>query len=151
MQLILLKKVVNLGDLGEIVKVKSGYGRNYLIPQGKAIFATKNNIASFEQRKAELEAKADSELAACKKRAEAITILENITVPAHASDEGKLYGSVGAREIANAVTTMGVELNKQEILLPDGPLRVTGEHEVKLRLHTDVEVVIKVNVVKDDA
>jgi large subunit ribosomal protein L9 len=150
MQLILLEKVTNLGNLGDIIKVKPGYGRNFLIPQGKAIFATKNNLAFFEQKKAELEAKATGDFEQSKKRAQQISELTDITISAHASDEGKLYGSVGSREIANAVTTRGIELLKQEVLLPNGPLRTVGEHEVRLKLHTDVTAILKVNVIGDE-
>lgn len=147
MQVILLEKVSNLGNLGEVVNVKSGYGRNYLVPQGKAVFASKDNIAKFEERKSELEAKAASKLESANHRAEQIKALDVIKITSHASDEGKLYGSVGAREISDAVTSMGVELSKAEVLLPNGPIRSTGEHEVQLAVHSDIKFNLKVVVV----
>lgn len=150
MQLILLEKVTNLGNLGETVKVKAGYGRNFLVPQGKAVYATKKNIEHFADRKGELEAKAQVGLEQAQKRAAAISVLTNVVIKAHAGDEGKLYGSVGAREISDAVTTMGVELAKKEVLLPNGPLRNVGEHEVNLSLHTDVQSTLKFTVVGEE-
>lgn len=150
MQLILLEKVTNLGNLGDTVKVKSGYGRNFLVPQGKAVYATKKNITHFAERKGELEAKAQAVLEQAKKRAAAVLALTNIVIKAHAGDEGKLYGSVGSREISDAVSTMGVELAKKEVLLPNGPLRNVGEHEVALSLHTDVELTIKFTIVGEE-
>ena len=150
MQLILLEKVTNLGNLGETVKVKAGYGRNFLVPQGKAVYATKKNIQHFAERKGELEAKAQVGLEQAQKRAAAISALANIVIKAHAGDEGKLYGSVGAREISDAVTTMGGELAKKEVLLPNGPLRNVGEHEVNLSLHTDVQLALKFTIVGEE-
>ncbi|MBP9722478.1 MAG: 50S ribosomal protein L9 [Gammaproteobacteria bacterium] len=150
MQLILLEKVKNLGNLGDIVSVKPGYGRNFLVPHGKAVFATKQNVAHFEERKADLEAKASGILENAKKRAEALAALENIVITAHAGDEGKLFGSVASREISEAVTTTGVELAKNEILLPNGPIRTIGEHEVQLNLHSDVQLSIKILVKSED-
>jgi large subunit ribosomal protein L9 len=147
MQLILLEKVSNLGNLGDVVNVKSGYGRNYLVPQGKAAFASKDNLAKFQERKAELEAKATSKLEHAHKRAEEIKVLDVIKISSHASDEGKLYGSVGAREISDVITSMGVELCKSEVLLPNGPIRSIGEHEVQLSVHTDIKFNVKVLVV----
>lgn len=146
MQVILLEKVKNLGNLGETVNVKPGYGRNYLVPQGKAVFATKKNIESFAEKKAEFEARAAAGLADANKRAEELQALSNIVITAHAGDEGKLFGSVGAREIADAVSTMGVELAKHEVLLPTGPFRKTGEFEVQLSLHSDVQFPIKFTI-----
>lgn len=150
MQLILLEKVNNLGSLGDLVNVKSGYGRNYLVPQGKAIFATKENLAKFEERKAELEAKEAANLEEAKNRAEQIKALGIVTIKSHASDEGKLYGSVGAREISDAVASLGVELCKSEVLLPNGPIRSTGDHEVQLSVHSDVKFAINVLVEGDE-
>jgi len=145
MELILLEKVLNLGDLGDKVNVKPGYGRNYLMPLGKAVPATAANIAEFEQRRAELEKMASDKLVSATGRKK---LLENVevTIPAHASDEGKLYGSIGPREIADAVTALGEELLKSEVIMGEGPIRFLGEHEVVIHLHADVETQIKVIV-----
>lgn len=143
MELILLQKVQNLGDLGDKVNVKPGYGRNYLVPQGRAIPATKANIAEFEARRAELEKAAMSRLSSAEDRLKALDGLE-ITMTANASEEGKLYGSIGPREIADAVEKLGPKVEKSEVILGEGPLRFTGEHEVLVHLHADVEATIKV-------
>lgn len=143
MELILLQKVQKLGDLGDKVNVKPGYGRNYLVPQGRAIPATKANIADFEARRAELEKAAMSRLSSAEDRLKALDGLE-ITMSANASEEGKLYGSIGPREIADAVEKVGPKLEKSEVILGEGPLRFTGEHEVLVHLHADVEATIKV-------
>jgi large subunit ribosomal protein L9 len=143
MELILLEKVQKLGDLGDKVNVKPGYGRNYLVPQGMAIPATADNIAEFEARRAELEKAALVKLTSAKDRSEGLEGFE-ITLSANASEEGKLYGSIGPREIADAVTADGPQLEKSEVVMGEGPLRFTGEHEVILNLHADVETHIKV-------
>lgn len=143
MELILLEKVQNLGDLGEKVTVKPGYGRNYLLPQGKAVPATAENVAKFEAHRAELEKAAQEKLSDAERRAAGLADLE-ITVTANASDEGKLYGSIGPREIANALAEAGHEIEKSEVIMGEGPLRFTGEFEVHLQLHADVESIIKV-------
>jgi large subunit ribosomal protein L9 len=145
MELILLEKVQNLGDLGDTVKVKPGYGRNYLMPLGKAVPATAANIAEFEARRAELEKKALKKLSTASERSQALEGFE-VVVAANASEEGKLYGSIGPREIAAAVTDMGPQLSKSEVVMGDGPIRFLGEHEVVLHLHADVETHIKVIV-----
>lgn len=145
MELILLQKVQKLGDLGDKVNVKPGYGRNYLVPQGRAIPATKANIAEFEERRAELEKAAMSRLSSAEDRLKALDGLE-ITMTANASEEGKLYGSIGPREIADAVEKEGPKLEKSEVILGEGPLRYTGEHEVLVHLHADVDATIKVVV-----
>ncbi len=145
MELILLEKVQNLGDLGEKVNVKPGFGRNYLVPQGKAVPATTENIALFEARRAELEAIAVERLGGAETRRDAMTGVE-IEITANASDEGKLYGSIGPREIADAVTALGHSLNKSEVILGEGPIRNTGEFEVLIQMHADVETTIKVSV-----
>jgi large subunit ribosomal protein L9 len=145
MEVILLEKVQNLGELGDKVKVKPGYGRNYLVPSGKATPATPENIAQFEQRRAELEKAQAERMGAAEGRAGQLRDV-SVTIQAKAGNEGKLYGSVGTREIADAVTATGVELEKHEVLLPDGALRETGEHEVALHLHSDIDVTIKVVV-----
>jgi large subunit ribosomal protein L9 len=145
MELILLEKILKLGDLGDKVNVKPGYGRNYLVPTGKAVPATAKNIAEFETRRAELEKAALAKLGSAEERSTGLAGLE-ITLSANASEEGKLYGSVGPREIADAVTSMGCEISKAEVIMGDGPLRFTGEHEVVLHLHADVETRIKVTI-----
>jgi large subunit ribosomal protein L9 len=148
MQLILLQKVVNLGGLGDKVNVKPGYGRNFLIPYGKAVPATAKNIAEFETRRADYEAKAsDIHVAAEARKAK----LEgaSVTLKANSSTEGKLYGSVGPRDIAEAFTAAGLQLGKSEVVMSDGPLRRTGEFEITVHLHADVETKVKVVVVPE--
>lgn len=145
MELILLEKVQKLGDLGDKVNVKPGYGRNYLVPQGKAVPATKANIAAFEERRAELEKAAVKKLSGAEERLSALEGFE-ISMHANASEEGKLYGSIGPREIADAVTAAGPNLEKAEVIMGEGPIRYTGEHEVLVHLHADVETTIKVTI-----
>lgn len=145
MELILLEKVQNLGDLGDTVKVKPGYGRNYLMPLGKAVPATASNIAEFEARRAELEKKALKKLSSASDRSQALEGFE-VSLTANASDEGKLYGSIGPREIAEAVSAIGPQLSKAEVVMGEGPIRNIGEHDVVLHLHADVETNIKVIV-----
>jgi large subunit ribosomal protein L9 len=143
MEIILLEKVNNVGAIGDRVRVKSGYARNYLIPQGKATLATPANIAKFEARRAELEAKAAGEVAEAQARAkklEGVTL--KITMPAGA--EGKLFGSVGTVDIAEAIEKIGVTVERSEVRLPEGPLRVAGEHQIELHLHTDVNIDLRV-------
>ncbi|MGA1561694.1 MAG: 50S ribosomal protein L9 [Gammaproteobacteria bacterium] len=139
MDVILLEKVANLGQLGDKVTVKPGYARNFLIPQGKAKPATPDNLAEFEARRAELEKSAAEALAKAQARADAIGALK-ISIAHAAGEEGKLFGSVGATEIAAAVTAAGAELKKAEVRLPNGALRSTGEHTVGVQLHTDVMI-----------
>ncbi|TLX21262.1 MULTISPECIES: 50S ribosomal protein L9 [Thermomonas] len=151
MQLILLQKVTNLGNLGDKVDVKPGYGRNYLVPQGKAVPATAANLAEFEAKRAEYEAKAQSNLDAASAR-QAKLADASVTVAANASTEGKLFGSVGPREIAEALTKqLGVEVNKSEVVMGEGPLRHTGEFEVLVHLHADIDTTVKVVVVPEAA
>jgi large subunit ribosomal protein L9 len=145
MEVILLQKVDNVGGIGDLVRVKSGYARNYLIPQGKATLATAENKAKFELRRAELEAKAAAELTAAQSRAKKLEGLV-LKIEMQAGAEGKLFGSVGTVDIAEAIGQHGVEVERSEIRLPEGPLRVVGEHQVDLHLHTDVNVEIKVVV-----
>ncbi len=145
MELILLEKVANLGDLGETVKVKPGYGRNYLVPQGMAVPATPDNVAAFEARRAELELAAAEKLGDAESRRVTLEELV-IEITANASDEGKLYGSIGPREIAEAVSEQGRPLEKSEVIMGEGPIRYTGEYEVLIQLHADVETTIKVLV-----
>lgn len=145
MELILLEKVQNLGNLGDRVKVKSGYGRNFLVPSGKAVPATENNIARFEARRAELELAAKDRLTSAQARNAALSGVV-VTLSANASDEGKLYGSIGPREIADALAQLGHEVSKSEVILGEGPIRTTGEFNVTLNLHADIETSIKVIV-----
>ena len=145
MEVILLEKVGKLGEIGDKVNVKAGYGRNYLVPQGKAVFATEDNLAEFEKRRAELEAAAQEKLKEAQARAEKLAVLEVISITAQAGDEGKLFGSIGTRDIADAVTQKGVEVSKSEIKLPEGTLRELGEYAIDIQLHA--EVITAVNVV----
>ncbi|MFZ5602015.1 MAG: 50S ribosomal protein L9 [Pseudomonadota bacterium] len=149
MDVILLEKTRNLGNLGDKVKVRSGYGRNFLIPQGKAVPATENNIKFFEERRAELEKQANEKLAAAQARAEKLIAIAAVTVSAKAGDEGKLFGSVGTRDIADAVTAAGLEVAKAEVLMPNGLIRAVGDYEITLQLHSDVAATIKVSVVPE--
>ncbi len=144
MNVILMDKIHKLGELGQQVKVKPGYGRNFLIPQGKAVPATKANIAIFEARRAELEKELAVKTAAAKQRAAQLEAL-NLTLTMLAAEEGKLYGSVGAAEIVDAIKAQGVEAHKNEVQLPNGPFREMGEYEVELHLHHG-EVIAKVKV-----
>ena len=149
MEVILLENIGNLGGLGDKVDVKAGYGRNYLVPQGKAVPATRSNIAEFETRRAELEAAAAAALSAAEQRAEAINALQPVTIGANAGDEGKLFGSVGTRDIADAVTAAGCEVDKAEVRLPEGPLRELGEFEVDIQVHGDVTATVVIAVVAE--
>lgn len=146
MNVILLEKIDNLGTIGDTVKVKPGYGRNYLLPQGKATLATKENMAKFESMRAELEQKSKDELTRATARAEQLEGLD-VTVSAKAGSEGKLFGSIGTFDLVEAIGAAGVEVERSEIRLADGPLRTTGEHDVELHLHSDVDVTLKVTVV----
>lgn len=138
MEVILLEKVGKLGNIGDKAKVKAGFGRNYLIPQGKAVFATESNIAEFESRRAELEAKAADTLTAAQARADQLAALDPIVISVIAGDEGKLFGSVGVRELEDAIGNAGVEVSKNEISLPDGALRQIGDFVIDIQLHSDV-------------
>jgi large subunit ribosomal protein L9 len=149
MRVILQEKVANLGKVGDAVVVKAGYARNFLLPNGKAIRATEANIAEFEKRRAELEKRAEKLVDEAKARLEKILALE-VVLEAQSSDEGKLFGSVTPREIAEAVTAAGVELCKSEVKLPEGPIRATGEFEADLVLHSDVQGKMKL-IVKSSA
>jgi large subunit ribosomal protein L9 len=150
MELILLEKVKNLGDLGDTVKVKSGYGRNFLLPQGKALPATEANRKVFEERKAELVKKASDSLNAAKARVEKLAGAV-VKVKALAADEGKLYGSVGPGDIARAAEEQGLDLRKSEIDMPEGVIRLIGTYSVVARLHTEAEVAITVVVEEEKA
>ncbi len=146
MEVILLERVGKLGNLGDRVKVKPGYGRNYLIPFGKAVAATKDNIASFEARRADLEAAAAERRAAALARAGQLEGL-TVTIGANAGDEGKLFGSIGTRDIADAITAAGVEVQKSEVKLPLGVIRELGEYEISIQLDSDVQQAVTVAVV----
>lgn len=146
MELILLENVRGLGHLGDKVKVKPGYGRNYLVPQGKAAAATPANLAEFEKRRAEYEARANQQLATANER-QAKFAEATVTITVNASPEGKLYGSVGPRDIATAFTEQGLDLHKSEVILTEGPIRAVGEYEVQLALHADVHTPVKVTIV----
>lgn len=149
MEIILLDKIANLGGLGDKVTVKSGYARNFLFPQGKAVPATKVNVEKFEARRAELEAKIAEQHAAAQARADKIAALGEVTIASPAGDEGKLFGSVGTRDIANAITAAGVEVTKSEVKLPVGTLRETGEFEIDLQIHTEVTASIKLIIIQE--
>jgi large subunit ribosomal protein L9 len=145
MDLILLEKVQNLGDLGDLVKVKSGFGRNYLVPHGKAAPATKENLAQFEIRRAELEAAAAGKLGQAQAREAGLAEVV-VEISANASEEGNLYGSIGPREIASAVSDLGHEITKGEVIMGEGPIRTVGEFDVVVQLHADVDTKVKVIV-----
>lgn len=149
MEVILLERVRNLGNLGDKVNVKPGYGRNYLVPHGKAVFATGGNVEKFEARRTELENKAREVLDAAEQRATKLEGLE-VSIAALASDEGKLFGSVSAIEIVDALAKQNIPVEKREILLPDGPMRTTGEFDIVLQLHSDVSATIKVVVTPEE-
>ena len=150
MELILLQKVTNLGGLGDKVKVKRGYGRNFLVPQGKAVPATAANLAEFEARRAEYEAKAQAQLGDAESR-KAKLEGASVTIYANASSEGKLYGSVSPREIADALTKLGMPVEKAEVVMGEGAIRNVGETEVIVHLHADVETPVKVIVAAEAA
>ncbi|HEY6610567.1 50S ribosomal protein L9 [compost metagenome] len=146
MEIILLEKIANLGNLGDKVNVKAGYGRNFLLPQGKATVASAENVAAFEARRAELEQLAAEKKAYAESRAAELAELE-VTITATAGDEGKLFGSIGTHDIADALTASGVEVAKSEVRLPNGTIRQVGEYDVAVHLHSDVEATVRVVVV----
>jgi len=143
MEVILLEKIDNVGGIGDRVKVKSGFARNYLIPQGKATLATARNIEKFEKIRADLEARAAAEVGAAQARAREIEG-KVLTIEVQAGSEGRLFGSVGTMDIAEAFEALGIEVERSEVRLPEGPLRVVGEHEVEIHLHADVNVTVTV-------
>lgn len=147
MEVILLENVGSLGSLGDKVVVKPGYGRNFLVPQGKAVPATEENVAKFEARRAELEAAANEALAAAQARAEAIAAIGRVEIAATAGEEGKLFGSVGTRDIAEALTSAGQEVDKAEVRMPEGVIRELGEFDIMIQLHGDVSTAVTVAVV----
>ena len=150
MQVILLEKMGKLGELGDKVSVKSGFGRNYLIPYGKAVSATAANVADFEARRADLEAAAAAKRSEAEARAEKLAAL-SITITGNAGDEGKLFGSIGTRDLAAAITEAGVEVSKSEVRLPTGVIREVGEYEVNVQVHSEIIQAVKLSVVADSA
>ncbi len=149
MEVILLEKVANLGDLGDKVAIKSGYGRNYLVPQGKAVAATAEKIKEFEARRAELEKAAAEKLAAANARAKALDKL-TIIIKHKAGDEGKLFGSVGTQNIADAITEAGAKIEKHEVRMPDGVIRHTGTYDIDINLHSDVVKTMSIEIAAED-
>lgn len=149
MEVILLEKMRNLGVLGDKVNVKPGYARNFLIPQGKAVYATNNNLVKFEQRRAELEKLAAEKLQQSVARQQAIAALPVITIVTKSGDEGKLFGSIGTRDIVEAVLKAGVTIEKSEVALPEGALRSLGQYEIAIELESDISAVIKINVTSE--
>ena len=149
MKVILLDRVENLGAIGDLVSVKSGYGRNYLIPNGKAALATAQNIKELEKKKEELEKRAAEQLEAAKSRGDLIKGM-SLTISANVESEGKLYGSVGPVDIVEAFEKVGVSVERSEIRMPDGPIREVGESEISLHFHSDVDIPVKLNVVSED-
>ena len=145
MQVILLEKVGKLGDLGDQVNVKAGYGRNFLIPLGKAVPASASNVADFETRRAELEAAAAEKVAAAQARADKLACVV-VTMESNAGEEGKLFGSIGTRDIADAISATGNEVAKSEVKMPEGVIRELGEYDISVQLHSDVTTVVKVVV-----
>jgi large subunit ribosomal protein L9 len=148
-EVILLEKVANLGNIGDRVKVRSGFGRNFLLPHGKATLATPDNVAKFEARRAELERLAGEQLKSASERSELLRAFR-LTVTAKAGTEGKLFGSIGTSDIAEACTRAGHPVARSEVRLPDGPLRTVGEHMVELHLHADVDVELPVTIVAEE-
>lgn len=148
MEVILLESIGKLGKLGDKVSVKGGFGRNYLVPQGKAVPATGDNVARFEERRAELEKAAADKLATAQARAEQLNDLE-LSVVAKAGDEGKLFGSIGTRDIADAITGAGIEVEKSEVRLPAGVIRAIGEFDIAVQLHPEVTAHLKLIVVAE--
>jgi len=148
MEVILLEKVANLGNLGDKVSIKAGYGRNYLIPQGKAAMATPKKIREFEERRAELEKQAAEKLAAATARGEALGKL-SIVIAHKTGDEGRLFGSVGTQTIAEAINAAGVKVEKAEVRLPNGVIRQVGEYDIAINLHSDVVVTLPIKIVSE--
>jgi len=150
MEVILLENIENLGSLGDKVTVKPGFARNYLLPSGKAKPATPENLAEFEQRRAELEKAMAEAKARAEERKQAIEALGQVEITAKVGSEGKLFGSIGTADIADAITAAGTAIEKREVRLPEGALRVTGEHEIDLHLHTGVDAKILIVIVGEE-
>jgi len=149
MDIILLQKVANLGNIGDRVKVKSGFGRNYLLPHGKATLATPDNVKRFEARRAELEKAAHEHMSSAEQRAEALKEFK-LVIPSKAGTEGKLFGSIGTADIAEAATKAGMKIERSEVRLPNGALRTIGDHSVVLHLHADIDVPLAVTIVAEE-
>ncbi|GHE99054.1 50S ribosomal protein L9 [Thalassotalea profundi] len=149
MEVILLDKIAKLGGLGDKVTVKSGYARNFLLPQGKAVFASKENVEHFESRRADLEKELAAALNAAEAKAAKIVELAEVTIASTAGDEGKLFGSIGTKDIADAITEAGVEVAKAQVRMPLGTIRETGEFDIAIHLHNDVDTSIKVIVIAE--
>jgi large subunit ribosomal protein L9 len=149
MEVILLQKVANLGNIGDRVKVRSGFGRNFLLPEGKATLATPDNIARFEARRVELERLAREHLGSAEERAAAMKDFK-LTIHAKAGTEGKLFGSIGTSDIAEACSQAGFKVERSEVRLPSGPLRMVGEHQVTLHLHADIDVPLHLTIVAEE-
>ena len=149
MVVILLENIGNLGTLGDKVDVKSGYGRNFLIPQGKAVPATEDNVAKFEARRAELEAAAAETLSTAEARGEALAALGVVEIAATAGEEGKLFGSVGTRDIADALSATGCEVDKSEVRLPEGVIRELGELEIMIQVHPEVATSVAIHIIAE--
>lgn len=148
MEVILLEKVGKLGDLGDTVSVKSGFGRNFLLPGGKAVPATKDNVAKFDARRAELEKAAAEKLSAAQARAEKLAGLY-LSIAGNAGEEGKLFGSIGTRDIADCITKAGAEVSKSEVKLPQGAIRELGDYEVDIQLHSDVTQTVTLHIISE--
>jgi large subunit ribosomal protein L9 len=148
MKVILQENVANLGKVGDQVNVKAGYARNYLLPQAKAMTATASNIDIFEARRSDLEKQSSERISLARQRADSIKDL-NVSIQVKASEEGRLFGSIGPREVAEGIEKAGQKVSKKEVILPEGPIRVTGEHEVRLVFHSEVDVTLKVNIIAE--
>jgi large subunit ribosomal protein L9 len=148
MEVILLEKVTKLGTIGDKVSVKAGFGRNFLVPQGKAIPATAANVAEFEARRAELEAAAAEKKAQAQVRADKLAEL-SVTIEANSGDEGKLFGSIGTRDLADAISAAGVEVVKSEVRLPEGAIRELGEYEIDIQVHAEITQVVKIAIIAE--
>jgi large subunit ribosomal protein L9 len=148
-EVILLEKIRNLGSLGQRVKVKAGYGRNFLIPKGKAVYATNENVKKFEARRAELEKAEAESLKLAAEKQNALSALNVVTISAKAGEEGKLFGSIGTRDIADAITKAGVEITKSDVSLPNGVLRQVGEYDIEIELHGDLNAIVKVHIIPE--
>ena len=146
MEVILKEDIKNLGEIGDVVSVKPGYGRNFLVPQGKAVFATANNLKNLEQQKEELRKKQEGELSLLREKAQTFEGLK-LTIEANVTEEGTLYGSIGTIDIANAANEKGIELERSYINMPEGPIKTIGSHDVELLFHPEIQVIINVEVV----
>jgi len=146
MEVILKEDIKNLGEIGDVVSVKPGYGRNFLVPQGKAVFATADNLKNLEQQKEELRKKQEGELSLLREKAQTFEGLK-LTIEANVTEEGTLYGSIGTIDIANAANEKGIELERSYINMPEGPIKTIGSHDVELLFHPEIQVIISVEVV----